>query len=318
MKTNKEWLETLPEPVRGWALSNLDKDRNKSLWYSLDLSFNWKNSKFPNESSKNHSFWKGIYDSIKANNNNTLTIPEMNCILKEFGLEKYCVSEDKNVGNNTIAHKERDNLFVEELIERFGGAVLSTASADKNPIEQAGSEKLESRRVTMSLETAKELYKDLCTRTDIASVNFKNWLLENFTKEELEPVVVKESKKEGFTWEDLFPERHYGFWIDKDSVRGLGVSGGVSDCKAVFKTEKQALSTLAFAQLSHIVAKYNEGKSPVGDDSYSVCYAKKHGVLGVCIGPHGTYHLEFYSHSDTEISLRVNRKLWEQYWMISE
>lgn len=232
---------------------------------------------------------------------------EMNRILKEFGLEKYCVSEEKSINNTPITPKEREELlkrYVEQVATNPKGVTVKTSQSGK-------------KQITMSLETAKGLYKDLCTRTDIASVNFKNWLLENFTKEELEPVVVPEPKKEGFTWEESFDRDKKQWDASSGMVVAIEPSSGKNTINwKLFKTEKQALSALAFAQLSHICAKYNEGKKP-GKTKYSVACSISGGL---CLTDdfNRVNHIPFCTKEDAETSLRVNRKLWEQYWMISE
>ena len=155
--------------------------------------------------------------------------------------------------------------------------------------------------VKMSLETAREFYKDA---TEIT----KKWLLENFTKEELEC-------KKGFTWEDSFSGN--GYWIDKNSnIHKLRTVGGFAeDHKNIFLTEAHAKSALAFAQLSHIVAKYNEGKIK---QQFYYTIDNCNGTLLVDGLSNIKSILMFYTVEDARTSLEVNRELWEQYWMIEK
>ena len=152
----------------------------------------------------------------------------------------------------------------------------------------------------MSLETAREFYKDA---TEIT----KKWLLENFTKEELEG-------KKGFTWEDSFSGK--GYWIDENSnIRLSEILTCGHFSKNAFLTEAHAKSALAFAQLSHIVAKYNEGKIK---QQFHYTIDNCSGTLLVDSWSNIKSILMFYTVEDARTSLEVNRELWEQYWMIEK
>lgn len=185
------------------------------------------------------------------------------------------------------------------------------------------------KTITMSLETAMGIYADLKERSDVASVNFKNWLLENFTKEELEP----KPEKKGFTWEKSFDGGGFYFYNKTDAgpIQEVGPNDLPSvDCnRQVFKTEAQAKSALAFAQLTHIVAKYNEGKVEDSEFVYLVgpttrglsvitYYKNNYNVAGKGGRPANSIIFKFYTKEDAETSLEVNKELWEQYWMIEK
>lgn len=162
--------------------------------------------------------------------------------------------------------------------------------------------------IKMSLETARKFWKD-----DKAEP-LKQWLLENFTKEELE-------QKEGFVWEDCYPLT--GFYFDNKPESGIiqQVSGKsllfVNCNKHVYKTEAQAKAAIAFAQLSHIVAKYNEGKTR---ERKCICFAIALSSAGkdpleVCIVRYtGETLLVFEKMKDAELSLKVNNALWRELW----
>lgn len=155
------------------------------------------------------------------------------------------------------------------------------------------------KQIKMSLETARQMHKT-------ADETTKKWLLENFTKEELEP-------KKGFTWEDSFNPG--GCWIESDSKIVYEEASKPHDThKNVFLTEKHAKSALAFAQLSHIVAKYNEGKE-MQNRVYTVD-AYRIGTLSVNERFNYVNKLEFYKEDDAKTSMKVNRQLWLDYWMI--
>lgn len=183
------------------------------------------------------------------------------------------------------------------------------------------------RAINISLEMAKGLWK-ICNM-HLGDENSNEWikrLFENFTKAELEG-------KEGFSWEDSVSE---GFYIHQNQGK-IFESGTMNRKgepeKVIFKTEKQALSALAFAQLTHIVTKYNEGKQPEsrfsqswGEMLYYTYEVKRfHHAAQFTIIEHEltkdkslhSYHLGFCYKKDAEISLRVNAELWNQYWILS-
>lgn len=118
--------------------------------------------------------------------------------------------------------------------------------------------------------------------------------------------------KEGFTWEESFSNN--GYFINKDSlICFVAMTGTDRENKNIFKTKKQALSAIAYAQLTHIVAKYNEGK-----ERCSKFYAIISTLTGLDICEcHLTIPLLLlYDYQDAKISIRVNRELWQQYWML--
>jgi len=175
------------------------------------------------------------------------------------------------------------------------------------------------KNIKMSLDAARQMYKEGNETTN-------KWLLENFTKEELEP-------KKGFTWEDSYGG--VGFYVMGNSSIS-NWSGGIicGQHKNVFLTEKHAKSALAFAQLSHIVNKYNEGKEleHCGDmvydqhkdfitktEYYDVYYyvTKYDGKnLGINSFRFNFMNLYFKRREDAKTSMEVNRQLWLDYWMI--
>jgi len=174
------------------------------------------------------------------------------------------------------------------------------------------------KQIKMSLETAKAWYKLAISASDLAggispAINF---LLENFTKEELEG-------KEGFTWGDCGDG--CGYCINGNAqIETIPFSVKYIHNKKVFKTESQAKSSLAFAQLTHIVDKYNEGKHPLAKNGHTVVYTingYNDGLLR--LGSRTPYSsiqpavsLVFFSPDDAEISMRVNEQLWKDYYMM--
>ncbi len=168
------------------------------------------------------------------------------------------------------------------------------------------------KQIKMSIETAREWY-ELAKENKISGKTNPaiKFLEENFTKEELEP-------KKGFTWEDSWTGG--GHYIDTTAgIVGIGNEGMFNGAKAVFKTREQAESALAFAQLSHIVAKYNEGKMfgfPGEEPIYY--YVTKYNGKDLCINNDSQefLNLPFCDFEDAKTSLEVNVDLWEKYWML--
>lgn len=153
--------------------------------------------------------------------------------------------------------------------------------------------------VGMSLETARQMYKE---NNEITN----KWLLENFTKEELEP-------KKGFTWYDSFSGNGVLITQNSNFCDVLNYANRHHN-KNIFLTEKHAKSALAFAQLSHICNKYNEGKKR-WNEVYCVGNYKNY-LSDDIISDHVKLQLEFYKREDAKTSMEVNRQLWLDYWMI--
>ena len=101
----------------------------------------------------------------------------------------------------------------------------------------------------------------------------KNKILNvEITTEEQRNELVKQLQEMEFkkelpkSWEDL--ESLEGYWVDDDSdINKEYLSVVYSEQKNIFKTEKQAKKALAMAQLSQLMAVYNDGWEPDwGDD----------------------------------------------------
>lgn len=162
----------------------------------------------------------------------------------------------------------------------------------------------EARAIWKTLPHPKNSGGSLWTPAELFS---KQMLLSYYSEEEL-------NKKVGFTWEESFKpgfelrSRHESVTIDECSN-----SSPDPRFKNQFYTRKQAESALAFAQLSHIVAKYN------GSQTKDHCIYKITKMNSGELVVHDSTisaHLEFYSATDAETSLRVNNELWKKYWMI--
>jgi len=199
-----------------------------------------------------------------------------------------------------IESEKQDKSLDQKEINRL----LNIAFATKEINYYLNQKQTMEKQIKMSLETAQKLWKQ---NNSIGGMEFLNTiLLENFTKEELEG-------KKGFTWADCFDGG--GWYISPNSdVMFSGISSNPTlQNKNVFKTREQAESALAFSQLTHIVAKYNEGKAR--DEVFYKIRKKDNESL--CITDNRIpAHLEFYSITDARISLDVNYELWAKYWML--
>lgn len=162
-------------------------------------------------------------------------------------------------------------------------------------------------QIAMTLETAREFWK---TANEIT----RKWLLGNFSEEDLEV-------KKGFTWEDSFKGKGYYIRGTSEISEYEGVLMIQKTNKNVFRTEVHAQSALAFAQLSHIVAKYNDldlnnlvYKDGAPFFYYVTLFDGKN--LGINSYPKVYLHLPFYTYESAKTSMEVNNELWKQYWMI--
>jgi len=171
------------------------------------------------------------------------------------------------------------------------------------------------KTLKMSVETARQIYKDynfcmeIKAEITLALSSMYKMVMENFTKEELEP-------KKGFTWEESV-NNNDGFYIEWDKISNGKASPLRPLSKCLFKTEKQALSALAFAQLTHICAKYNENTIQDKKYTYYTIIKLSPGFVGLQVSEvnymSGT-HLYFNRIEDARTSLNVNYGLWHQYW----
>jgi hypothetical protein len=195
--------------------------------------------------------------------------------------------------------EETDTAYV---IETYQGKPFKWVDKkDCEIVEESAAEPVKENEkvIKLSLDTARKWYAESKKR-EISGV-LCEFLLQAFTKEELEP-------KKGYTWYDSF------------SGNGICLS---NDKKCVFRTAEQALSAEAFAQLTHIVEKYNEGKYFKTQNGKTVHYyvtCISGGGLGINTFTFGQlgFHLPFCDFDDAKLSMETNQSLWEQYWMIKK
>ena len=117
---------------------------------------------------------------------------------------------------------------------------------------------METRNVKITLETAKRWYEQ--------GGEFKEMALSAFTEFELSPVRNE--------WEERFiGENIQGFYISGDAEIYLEDSIANYSEKGTFKTEKQAKSALAYAQLTQLMALPEYNGDWVPDWSNGCIYA---------------------------------------------
>lgn len=179
-------------------------------------------------------------------------------------------------------------------------------------IEDMENTKFTKNSPPFSLEVAQNYFKDLQAYPKCQSlINLNNLALHWYTKEQIEG----KPEKKGFTWEESFNENENGYFINQgDSTIHRAEMRKDGRYINMFKTRKQAESALAFSQLTHIVAKYNEGKKEMGK-TYCVLDDISGLLVTACYSGY-KFHLEFINKEDAEISLEVNQALWKQYWMV--
>ncbi len=118
------------------------------------------------------------------------------------------------------------------------------------------------------------------------------------------------------SWEELKEVK--GYYINNRSEI-VGYVAGNSDnkiCKNIFNNEKQALSSLAFAQLSQLVKVMNGDWQPdFNDGTQSKYYVQRwKDELSMCSGFYKFHPLVFPTEKLAEFSLEHHRKLWEEYY----
>lgn len=139
--------------------------------------------------------------------------------------------------------------------------------------------------------------------------------LDEMETEMFKRIPVKQEGDPKYIWAVSFSGD--GYFIDSTNSKVIETTDRASQLinRCVFKTREQALSALAFAQLSHIVSKYNEPR-PIGDYYWCIQYNVMENRLELAERVRGSEHLYFNVREDAEISLNTNYDLWKQYWML--
>jgi len=142
---------------------------------------------------------------------------------------------------------------------------------------------METRNVKVSLETAKRWYEQ--------GGEFKEMALSAFTEVELNPVRNE--------WESKFIENNIkGCYIGRDSIISHLDYIASKSKKGTFKTEKQAKSALAYAQLTQLMAlpEYNGDWVPDWSNSCDKFIIGRHS---------GDIEIEYYTKHYYPISFKT-------------
>lgn len=165
------------------------------------------------------------------------------------------------------------------------------------------------KNVKMTLETARGFWVDY---DDPSKPLIRKWLLENFTEVELTAEVGKK-------WEECWKP---GWYIESYPSGELKLA---NNCireeyfRIQFREKRQALSSLAFAQLSHIAASVNEGNNGDKPYVYYTIVCSTTGLVGLQVKEVNyieNTHIRFNRIEDAKRSLVTNNELWRQYWML--
>ena len=169
----------------------------------------------------------------------------------DYHFDALIVSMNDNKGERCKCSQEFVNYELLGNEDSFRYALICNL---KEITEQNKKTVMETRNVKITLETAKRWYGQ--------GGEFKEMALSAFTEDELNPVRNEwESKFVGGKIKGYFID-HYESSInffDSEESQFIDDDGIGSDCKNVFKTEKQAKSALAYAQLTQLMAlpEYN-------------------------------------------------------------
>ena len=171
---------------------------------------------------------------------------------------------------------------------------------------------METRNVKITLETAKRLYEQ--------GGEFKEMALSSFTEAELNPVRNE--------WESMFVGKKIkGYFIDHDESSIIFFDSEEdqfidyeirSDFKNIFKTEKQAKSALAYAQLTQLMAlpEYNGDWVPDWNDDCEAKYIIKRVRNGIDTDYYSIthHHIFFKSEEIRDRFMKNNYDLLKEYF----
>lgn len=156
----------------------------------------------------------------------------------------------------------------------------------------------------MTLQDAKKLY-------NLENPELKEIALRYFSETELT------NEQLPVCWEDL--NTIDGYFVDEYSIiTSIGDAVAEKHNLNVFATEKQALSALAFAQLSQLAKRMNNGWEPDWEDNderkFTVhCVG---GLFRISIWFKDHCHVAFKTEEMAKFSLKNHAELWKQYWMV--
>jgi len=163
------------------------------------------------------------------------------------------------------------------------------------------------KSIKMSLATAREMYK-----SEFNSKSIKDWLLENFTEDELNPKELVKS------WEDSFKG---GVYINTNSfLLETNIITDKNEHKNIFRTKKEANAYgIVAAQLSQIVADANgdwiaDWSNYNTQNKYCINYYRERLTIMTYYSTRCQFPMK--SLEIAKACLDKHCDLWEQFYMI--
>ena len=160
---------------------------------------------------------------------------------------------------------------------------------------------METRNVKVSIETAKRWYEQ--------GGEFKEMALSAFTESELNPVRNE--------WERKFLGKEIkGYYFANSKILGARCNCDIL-CKNIFKTEKQAKSALANAQLTQLMAltEYNGDWVPDWSDDELKYIIRRYGSgIDTDYYSNTHHHISFKSEEIRDRFLENNYDLLKEYF----
>lgn len=167
---------------------------------------------------------------------------------------------------------------------------------------------METRNVKITLETAKRWYEQ--------GGEFKEMALSAFTEAELNPIRNE--------WESkIYGKPIYGYLIDSDDSEVCGFEDNFKasfGSKCCFKTEKQAKSALAYAQLTQLMAlpEYNGDWVPGwNNDEHKYIIGRYSGNVEIEYYSKTYYPISFKSEEIRDKFLENNLDLLKEYFELN-
>ena len=203
------------------------------------------------------------------------------------------LEDNKYYGSNTYAHPDMFFKNEREIVSILKNGEYRLKGEEfydytKEMLNKVKEKKMETKKsIECTLEQAREIYGKNDTMDKL--------LLFNFTEKELMKRKLPKS------WEEIEYQDLSGWMVRENSEIipvDIYLSKDHTD-RNIFKTEKQAKSSLAMAQLSQLLYVYNEGKEIVPSDTCD--------TFASIILPNTNKHLEIN---------RINRKFAHNYFLI--
>jgi hypothetical protein len=216
----------------------------------------------------------------------------------DYHFDALIVSMNDNTGERCKCSQEFINYKLLGNGDSFRYALICNL---KEITEQNKKTVMETRNVKITLETAKRWYEQ--------GGEFKEMALSAFTEAELNPIRNE--------WESKFIGKEIkGYYSTNSKI--LEAKGNCSGkCKDIFKTEKQAKSALAYAQLTQLMAlpEYNGDWVPDWSDDDLKYIIRRYGSgIDTDYYSNTHHHIFFKSSEIRDKFLENNLDLLKEYF----